>query len=472
MIALRSQLAGLVMLAFALPGAAQDMASAAPAATTPTAPGESRRPAGAPFPLRVVFTNIAGQASANVPGLPGVQFQAGTGTTHFDRVFGSPNGQWIVSALTDRATTQDEIILVNESFAIAEGDPAPWAAGETVGPIDTRLAINDAGQWAFATNTDGPTTSDEYIVRNSGGSFTAAAREGDAVGGLPGATWGSVLESAVIDSAGTVGWVSDALLGIPTMQDEVVAFGATILAQEGVTAPSGQVGTETWENFDIDDFWVSADGAHWLAQGDLGGATTADDVVVVDGAVVVQEGSILAGSGFAEPVDGEGIVGVHMDAAGNWMVRGNNDVTELDWVYRNGAVVTQRGASIHSGATELWSDAEFPDCFFLHVGNARGDFIIGGVSDGPTVSNGVLVLNNERVVVREGDPIDLDGNGMADDDAFFNTFGNEDAHLTDAGLFYIVATIRNGTGLVIGQGVFELDLGEFVPVELQSFSVE
>ena len=98
--------------------------------------------------------------------------------------------------------------------------------------------------------------------------------------------------------------------------------------------------------------------------------------------------------------------------------------------------------------------------------------MIGGVSDAPTASNGVLVLNNDRVIVREGDPVDLNGNGLPDDDAFFDTFGNDDAHLTRTGFLYIVATIRNGAGTRIGQGVFEIDVSEYVPVELMKFSVE
>ena len=462
-----------VLTVLALPVAAQDpdpLAPAPPVAALRGAPQPGRRPVGAPFPTRVVFTNIVGQPTADVPGLPGAHFQPGTGSTHFDRVFGSKEGQWILSALTDRPTTQDEIILVNETFKIAEGDVAPWAPAETVGLIDTRLFINDAGEWVFATNSSA-TVADEYVVKVVGTTYTAAAREGDPVPGITGATWGATLETPVIASTGTVGFSSDTLLGVPTTEDEVLVLGPTILGREGITVPTGQLGAEFWENFDLDDYWISADGAHWLAQGDLTGATATDGVVVVDGGVVVQEGVVLPGSGFPEPVDLTGIVGVHMDAAGNWLVRGNNDLTEQDWVYRNGAVVAQRGGPIHAGATELWSDTEFADCFFLNVGNSRGDFVIGGVSDGPTATNGLLVLNATRVIVREGDPVDLNGNGLPDDDAFFNTFGNDDAHLTRTGLLYIVATMRNGAGTVLGQGVFEIDVSEYVPVELSGFTI-
>ena len=96
--------------------------------------------------------------------------------------------------------------------------------------------------------------------------------------------------------------------------------------------------------------------------------------------------------------------------------------------------------SRHTGATELWTDAEFASCFFLHVGNGRGDYVIGGVSDGPTATNVVLVLNGQRVIGREGDHVDLNGNGLPDDDLFSNTFDDDDGDLTRTGFFYFTAT--------------------------------
>ena len=40
----------------------------------------------------------------------------------------------------------------------------------------------------------------------------------------------------------------------------------------------------------------------------------------------------------------------------------------------------------------------------------------------------MLVANGCVVVAREGDPLDLDGNGQYDDNAYINAFGN-DAHI-------------------------------------------
>jgi hypothetical protein len=442
----------LALLSLAAPALAQDELTTGEPLPPPSLTPEEE---GLLFPIDVIFTNLPGDPSSAVPGLVGVSF--GPGTSGFDRPFGSPNGNWILSADTDLPTTEDEVILVNGTLGAREGTLAPWTGGENVGLVDTKLGINDSGNWVFATNTDGPTTGDEYLVSVMGGIFAAAAQEGQP-GPLAGSTWGSTIDSGVIAGDNTIGLSSDALGGVPSTEDDVLVLGAGVLAQEGVTMPGGQLGMELWENFDLDDFWLTADGSSWLAQGDLTGDTTTDGVVAVDGTVVVQEGVVLPGSGFAEPVDTSGIVGVWMDPAGNWFVRGNNDVSEQDWIYRNGAVLATLGDPILHGSAESWTDAEFADCFFLHVGSSSGNYVLGGVSDGPTPTNGVLVLNQSIAFVRESDPLDLDGNGLFDDDVFFNTFGNDDGILTDDGLFYFVATLKDGAGTVIGQGFLVADL--------------
>ncbi len=201
---------------------------------------------------------------------------------------------------------------------------------------------------------------------------------------------------------------------------------------------------------------------NWLGEGDLLGGTTVDEVVVVDGTVVVREGSVLPGTTFPNPVDSLGIVGTHLAPNGDWFVRGNNDISETDWVFSNNGLLATLDQPIFTGASELWDDAEFADGFFLHVGNGVGDYVIGGVSNGPTDTNGVLVVNNQAVIAREGDPIDLDGNGAFDDDAYIDTFGNDDGYLSDAGVFYFVANIQNVSNVRTGQGFFSIDLSSLL----------
>ncbi|QDV04685.1 hypothetical protein Poly30_01780 [Planctomycetes bacterium Poly30] len=459
----------LLAAAFAVTAGAQDLdptgASTAPRApnhaVAPTSAAPSSAAAGS---ATLIYTNIPGLPQAGVPGLPGVSFKPGTSTTNIDRVYGSPNGNWILTALTDLATADDEVVLVNGVLVQQEGQPGPWTGGvENCGTIDQNCAVNDAGDFTFATNTDGPATADDYIVTNVGGVWGFSAMEGQSIAALPGNTYDDSLDSPVLLADGTSGFSADGVDGtVVAGQDELLIVGSTLLVQAGVTIPPGQAagGTEFMETLDFGDFWITPDGSSWLVQGDLTGPIATDDVVLVNGSVVLQEGTIIPGSGFTDPIDNIGIVGVHMDPGGNWFARGNNDVTEQDWVVRNGVVVATLGMPITPGATELWDDATFGDCFYLHVGNANGDYVIGGVTDNADeLRNGVLILNGTTEICREGDPVDLDGNGLFDDDAFVNTFGNDDAFLSSAGTFYMVITVKDGAGTVLGQGFFSLDTG-------------
>jgi PKD repeat protein len=419
--------------------------------------------AGGPIPQTAIFSDVLGEVNNDVPGFPGVHFES------FDRPFGSPNGNWILSADTDLATTNDEVILVNGVVKFFEGDPAGWTGGtENIGLTDTKLGINDAAEWVFANNTNAATNDDYIVMVSAGDVYTTVAKEGDPVPQLPPATWDDTLDSSVISADGTVGHAGDGIDGgPPTTQDEIVVFGSSVVAQQGVTVPGGQVGAETWEFFDVDDFFVSADGMHWMLQGDLTGDTNFDDVADVDGNVVVQEGVVLPGSGFAEPVDLSGIVGIWMGPGGDWFVRGNNDVTEHDWVYSNGTVIAQRGAPIYAGATEVYSDTLFADLFFLHVSDSFGNYVIGGVTDNPDpLADGVLVVNNQEVVARQGDPIDLDNNGTFDDGVFINTFGNDDGFLDDAGNFYTVVTMMDAAGAAAGDAFLLYDLSSILNPQL------
>lgn len=414
--------------------------------------------------VTVIYSSIQEDVSSEVPGMPGVRFDVGTDS--FDRVYGSPNGNWVLTAVTDLPTASDELLLVNGVVRVRKGTPTDWAPAESYGTLTQRIDINDAGQFVFYNNTTGPTTADQYILLGDAITITVVAQEGSPthLPDLPGSVWGSILDSPVIDNNGVVGFSADQLDGVPANQNDILVLGDIVLGQQEVTVPPGQIGSEFWENFTQNGFWLSADGTNWLVQGDLTGSSSTDGLVVVNGTAVVQEGTILSGTIFTEPVDTSGIVGVFMGPNGDWFVRGNNDATEQDWVYSNGALLAATGWPIYVGASEHYTDTEFADTFFLHVANGDGDFILGGVSDGPTDSNGVLVLNNTMVIAREGDPVDLDGNGIFDDGLYLHTFGNDDGFFADNGLFYFVATLRDNSNTAVGQGFFVIDLSELIDV--------
>jgi hypothetical protein len=135
---------------------------------------------------------------------------------------------------------------------------------------------------------------------------------------------------------------------------------------------------------------------------------------------------------------------MHTDPSGNWYATGSN-VSGLDWALRNGELVATSGAPIFVGASESFSDGLFAPTFFMLLGNGVGDVVVGGTtSAADSNADVVLVLNGERVVLRENDPVDLDGNGVFDDDVYISSFQEHAGFLSDAGELYVVVTLRDG----------------------------
>jgi len=429
------------------------------------------------YDLLIVHVNTPGHPTNVVPGL-GVPFNAGgSASSAFQNpIYSYDDAHWGINCLTDTTSSDDDCLLVNGVVILREGDQAPWAPiGELVGTIDTNFGLNNSGDVLFGNNLAGTasSTADDDIVLWQAGLFTVLAHEGDPispflpapVGGGAG-TWDDEMDGCRLLNDGTPIWHADGVDGLTTgtTNDEFIVIGVGPGLQVGVDVPIGLAGgaTDPWQLFDLDDVHVSGDGSLVLIQGDTSGPTTEDDIVTINNVVVLQEGSIIPGSSFAEPIDTSGIVQSWLDGSGSWFARGNNDVTETDWVVRNGIVVADSAGTdeVVTGTGEHWNDADFSDCFFAFDGNDSGAYVIGGVTDAPSDGNGVIVYDdgtgNRMVVVREGEGIDLDGNGLLDDDRFFNTFGNDDVLLLNDGSVVFTATLKNGAGSSVDQGLFRV----------------
>jgi hypothetical protein len=413
---------------------------------------------------RVIYSDIVTSPTSDVPGLPGAKFSS------FDRPFSSPDGsRWIFSADTDLATTSDEVIVLGSGLSgttvVQEGvtQVAPPST-ELAGLIDLRLWVTNAGDFVYATNTDNAvTTADEVIGRRVGATYDVPAREGDPAPGIPGATIGLNVHSGYLADDGRVGFLSTSLLGTgSTSTDSAAFFGNTVIAQEGITVPGNQAGggTATWQLFDFEGFYMANNGATHLLRGDTN-AAVGDDVLVYNGNVVLQEAEIIPGSGFTSPIATGGSVEDLLTANGDWFSRGAN-ADAIDWVVRNGTVLASTDTPVPGGiAGETFDDATFAATFFSMAGNGSGDYVYGGVTSNPDLNaNAVLVFNNDFVLIREGDPVDVDGNGVFDDNAFISVFNNEDAFLTDDLRYFFTADLRDSAGVALGQAFIVMPVPE------------
>ncbi len=412
--------------------------------------------------IEVIHSTVPGHATAQVPGQPGEEF------IKFWRPYRSPNGlYWGMKANADFFDDGQMVLLGdaggNTEVVIIDGDAATWAPGEIVTNVDHQVGLDDDGEIVFGVNTDNNAGNDEFIMRWDG-AFHVVVNEGDAVPGLAGVTFADSMLDAHILSDGTVCFRAINCDGLPSDSDTLLIRGSSVLVREQTTIPAGQAagGTQGWDFFEFDGFYHSYDGLNYLIFGDLEGDTATDGVVVVNGNVVIQEGYpipplvIPVGSGFT------GLREARMESNGDWFARGGNS-DGRDFVVRNGSLLALTDDPVIPASSEHFDDTPpFTETFFMQAGNNLGQYVVGGTTDlADTNRDAVVVLNGTDVIVREGDRVDLNGNGLDDDDAFISEFDNDQSFLTDNRLVF-TATLRNDAGTEIGQAIMQTCLAATV----------
>lgn len=422
---------------------------------------------------RVIYSNIQTSDTSLIPGLGGLRFKTGT-TTQFDRVYCSADGsRWVLRAVSTEAATADDVLISGMGVlgssglvVLDEGTPAPWDGSLNVSTIRQQMAINNLGQIAFSCDTSAATTADDFVVRLSGNTYAVLAREGDTIPGS-GLGFGSTNDSVHILNNGNVKFRSAFLVGM-TADDGLITMvspGAGSLdAQTSTFSPANQNTTPQFADvFSAGSYRHSQDGSISTLAVDLTGPTATDICTVINGGVIGQEGFVLGS--FVSPVTSMDTAAGTRTVANNahYSFRGSN-VDTIDFVYKDGAVVAQTDAPIFSGAAENFDDTSFAACFFLNSVNGNGDFVVGGTTNNADATkNAVVVLNNRFEVIRESDPVDVDGDGQFDDDAFISVFNNDDCVLTDDLRYYFMADLKNSAGASLGQAFMVKQLG-FQPI--------
>jgi len=419
--------------------------------------------------IKSVFSTIVGNSSSDVPGFPGLHYQNTAGLDAPRRNLAGT--MWIMGIDTDNPDfTYDEMLIVHDGTDISvvmEGGttPVPTSPGGSVVSLmdPNGYSINDSGHWAISGSDDRTgTTDDDFIVKWNGTNLELIAQE------LTTAVPVS-LGSGTFDTPGTASIANDgtvafqaALLGLPVTSPTsdsgifkasmASGVGAVVVAQEGITTPTGA--PSTWQVFDGGTislgFFTNAVGDRYLATGDTFDATTEDDVLVVDGVVVVREG--IAFGPYVSPAQASTPVEyAFMLPNGDWHAYGGNNDGH-DWVLKNGTVIAETDDSI-DGSAETWTDDDvdgggpgtaYANTFFSVTGNNAGDYVIGGVTSSTNLlSNAAVVLNGTTVLARENDPVDLDGNGTFDEDVYIQTF-NDDKVMLMEDVLYMVVALRSG----------------------------
>ncbi len=446
---------------------------------------------GGTSPIEVIYTKIPTDPSSVVPGaLDGSGNPAATRFRALEDLLMSPDGsRWIVKGRTQLGTGLENIMLIGSGkvggYFAQSGQPVP--GGTTAEKYDffgSGLGrFNDQNVFAYSARAMGGSSSIfQKVLVHSGGlvynaaDFTLVAHggntpaTGDLYTGLQDVspnpvgdeTIGNSIGSIHILNNGVIGSHDTTILNIHSSRRPAIFYSNPFTAGGGHVTFNAfkQVGVSTFlglggspvhtfaasgSGLSSNSFYSTTDGAHWMTIGAiLGAPTTSDAVLVVDGQTRLQEGSAIPGDTAVVSTI------VTADWFGNdWYARGAISGGGV-YAVRNGSLLVKTGQPISStlGPSENWGTT------FLTLGaNRMGDVVVVGKTDNANPAIDDVVVVNGDVVMREGDPIDLDGNGQFDDNVFIgrgnNTlaaFETGDVALTDDMMLYIFVDLRDGQG--------------------------
>jgi hypothetical protein len=347
--------------------------------------------------------------------------------------------------------------LTGDMFA-QEGQPLQGGvAGELYDFFDgtaNPASFDTAGNIGFGARARGGSSAiDEKVVvyNATTGVHTVVLKEGDPALGLfdyppdPSGDeiFGSSIASIHLRDDGLVGFANTPIGNCHSFRYPAFFVGNNSFRQSGVSVIGGFV----WDSFDYDDCGGTPDGLHWYAKGDIEGVpTTSNRILAVDDNIELREGSPVPGSAMIAA----DVFHTKMVSNGDWFSRGDDDA-DNDWAIYNSAVVAETGDEIGSTGEHLGA------VFLAFAGNRVGDWVLVANTDDPDTSRDTVLLLNGEVFVREGDPVDLDGNGAFDDDVFIgrgdsalSAFAPDDIFLSDDGMLYFIAPLRNAAGEDLG----------------------
>lgn len=439
-------------------------------------------------PAKAIASTVSGKSSALAPELGGAEYDSSLG-----RAYRSPDGTRIsFKASTDfgASTTADDVIVRydNGVGALVSQEDVSFIGTELDDVFNEKLSVNNDGYIGYIADATG--TDDEYaVVALDTLTRSFAAREDVVIPVSPfqenGWDYGFTLHSANITGDNQISYCSEFMGGGIASTENTAVFVANadgtntrLVAWEGNTIPTNQAGgaTNAWENFDDGDQWSDGAGCQYLLYGDLVGSS-GDDVMVVNNEVIFQEGETIAGTTLTgtlpSPGSTSGVIFAEMLSSGDWLAHGTTSDSDQDWVIGgNGStysVIARHGDEIYPGANEFWSDVDgFSPTFRAVAGNNQGDVAIMGRTTEPnTGKNMVVVLNGTNEVIREGDPVALDSDGLFDDNVFVGLPESDEMILTDGGQLIFTTQLVNADGSDTGNdAIVTVDVSSLVSAPL------
>ncbi len=420
-------------------------------------------------PVEVIYTKIVSHPSSVVPDARDLSGDpATTNWRALEDIILSPDGsRWILKGRTQLGSDLENIMLLGAgngaqvaNFA-QEGQPIPdGAAGELYDFFGSGLGkFNDMNQFAYSARARGGVSSVfQKVLVYSGGlvpspaDFDLVTQMGDLYTGLVDAapnpsgdeTVGNSIGSIHILNDGTIGAQDSSIQNISSLRRPAIFYDNDALLQRGWSTVIGLDGSSVFsvKTLSSNGFYSAPDGTSWIARGQIEtGSTANDDVLLLDGRVVLQEGSAIGASGVIVGT----IVVADITSSGDWYARGAIQGGGV-WAAINGEVVARTGDPLPGRGGENWGDG-----FLSFSVNNNGDWLLVGTTDNTDPAfDTVMVLNGERVLVREGDEVALPGfEGdvqIGRGNLTSGAFEPNDSILTDDLVVYFLASLHDGAG--------------------------
>ncbi len=417
-------------------------------------------------PPRVLVFNEPGYAASNIPGVPGGIF-----SSFLDGFYASPNGRlWSLRAnATGQPTTRDTFYLSGDSNGIrhtfAENDVLPGIGfGLVANGSERAMFINDAGDLSFSGSfATGGFSNDECVARYNAltNNYTLIAQEGALIPGLGGERYGGILDAHTIRNNGEVFYRDSNTSGaIPSTQDEIIFRGdgttTAIQLQSGVLTPTNQLGgtTNLLSSLDTQSFYASADLSNYMVRGNLNQAANSP-ILLVSNRVELQAGAPLPGF-VGTPASGSAAVSrdnIGMAADGQWFAWGGTTVPGEVYLLLNGDLYLRNGDPVPGAPDQTLTsleDVAISDvgdlAFLARTSLSRTLLVVDPAGNSPPT---IVAFASGATL---GTPCDLDGDGLADDDAFLVTLG--DVSIGSDGTIYFIGRVVNSSFLTIGDGLF------------------
>jgi hypothetical protein len=376
------------------------------------------------------------------------------------------SGQWVLKGRTNLGADLETCLVYASggpgTIMAQEGQFAPGSDpshrfdffASAMGTFDT------AGDYAFAFRARSSRTGStgvpdgQRVATWDGSNIAVQFKQGDLITGLQDQAPNPVGDELVGNSVGSIHLLDDGRIGsqdttitnIHSSRRPALMYNLNAFQQVTYSPITTLDGEEsTWTFFASNGFYTTPDGAHWMAQGRRTGQASTATLLALNNQVVLETGQPIPGT----DVIVDGIFQWVLLHDGSWYARGDQP-NDDDWFVANGVLVAKTGDPITTGSTELWGAV-----FSAFGANTNGDWIlVGNTNNADPGLDTVAVLNGEEVLLRESDPLDLDGNGQFDDDVFIGRanpanvpFEANDTYLTDDGTVYMLVSIRDGDGI-------------------------